>query len=102
MHSGLGYGLFALNLGDVDINTIQAGFYGSIRFPDYQIKDFKNDRAEVVNKVKGLRPPELTPTRVLEGDRRGKREAPPSRSAAPRSYPAYRFLYVSLCHSTVP
>lgn len=66
MHSG--FGLFALNLGDVDIHTIEAGFYGSIRFPDYQIKDFINGLAEVVNKVKALRPPELTPTRVLEGD----------------------------------
>lgn len=65
MHSG--FGLFALNLGDVSLASIRDGFYGSIRFPDFQIVGFRDGHTDVVNALSKLQPPDLTPTRQLEG-----------------------------------
>lgn len=64
LHSG--FKVFSLTLDDVDVDKLTGGFYENIRFLDDQFGPFATRKAEVVEKLKELVPPDLTPTQELE------------------------------------
>jgi hypothetical protein len=65
-HSG--FKVFSLTLGNVNVDALKGGFYDSIRFLDDQIGPFDTRKAEVIDELTKLVPPDLTPMRELEDD----------------------------------
>jgi hypothetical protein len=62
-----GFALYPVTIDDTAVEKVTEGFFGAIRFGDYQIGKLDDKRATIIKKLRDLNPDLITPTSAIEG-----------------------------------